>query len=211
MLNSISYKSLSFDKVSLSLKRDVLPKNSQAARTKAISPVMMTCLKVFLPYYWQPRESLGKFLGDLPHKSNVKFADFKSPMQIFNLKYSVHKFLEIFSPKFVFLSSWVSYLPTPLQCAEQTYKSFKTKPDLNHWHSEKGNNNRAGCRIWAFLSTTFSIQEINLLNISTNAVNLILVLKKILNEAVFRCGSGNKKNSCFEVLRTKANFSNHMT
>lgn len=127
MLNPISHKFfISFDKVSLSLKRDVLLKNSQVARIKAISPFRMTCLKVFLPHYWQPRESLGKFLGDLPHKRSVKFADFKSLMQIFTVRYSVHQFLGKFSFTLVFLSSWISSLSTPLQHAGHNCKAWRT-------------------------------------------------------------------------------------
>lgn len=46
---------------------------------------------------------------------------------------------------------------------------------------------------------------------SINVVNLILVLKKILNEAVFHCGSGNKIKVTFKVLSTKEKDSNQMT
>lgn len=82
---------------------------------------------------------------------------------------------------------------------------------LDLWHSETENNNITGHRIWAFFPTTLSVQEIILLNMSINVVNLILVLKKILNEAVFHCGSGNKIKVTFKVLSTKEKDSNQMT
>lgn len=54
---------LGFDKVSLSVKRNV-KRNFQIARIKAISPLRVTYLKVFLPYYLQPTEGIGKFSGE---------------------------------------------------------------------------------------------------------------------------------------------------
>lgn len=68
----------------------------------------------------------------LTHKS-VKFADFKSLVQIFTVRYPPHQLQEIFSPQFVFLSSWVRYL---LHHAGHIYPGCESEP-LAQWNRNK--------------------------------------------------------------------------